>query len=132
VVDRDKSPDILIHECLEDLGVSLLGDWDVLMFLYRHQFSLANADQIARLLGHPSKAVGEALERLESQALIQRSRSSQGARFYRFKFSEAQSAPESCLRRLLSLAETRAGRLFLIKHLRPSVSLHIAAKGKTK
>jgi hypothetical protein len=126
-------PSTDIQECLRVVGIALLAEWDVLIFLYRHRASLASAEQIARLLGHPSKAVGLALERLESLKMVQRSRSSQGVRFYRFVSSEAQLAPDSCFRRLLSLAENRPGRLLLVKHLRPGSGLYVtAARGKTE
>jgi biotin operon repressor len=131
-VEQNNLPDILVQRCLQSLGVSLLSDWDVLVFLYRHQASLTSADQIARLLGYSSKAVGQALDRLESQKLVLRSRFSQGVRFYQFVSSEAHFVPEGCFRRLMRLAENRTGRLLLVKHLRPSVGLHIAAKGKAK
>jgi|SRR5438309_3863123 DNA-binding MarR family transcriptional regulator len=124
---NDGATEIPIKECLKSLGVSLLSEWDVLMFLYRHQFSLASAEQIGRLLGYPSKTVGDALDRLESHRLVERSRSSQGVRLY--VLSEAHLASESCFRQLISLAGTRSGRLMLVKHLRRSVGLHIAAKG---
>lgn len=114
---QESASDVLVQECLASLGISLLADWDVLIFLYRHQFSLASAEQIARLLGYPSKVVGDALERLESQNLVQRSRSSRGVRSYQSAFSKAQLAPESCRRRLMSLSENRTGRLLIVKHL---------------
>jgi predicted transcriptional regulator len=131
-VENNKLSDILIQECFKTLGISLFGDWDVLIFLYRHQFSLSSAEQIARLLGYTSQSVGDALNRLESQGLVQRSRFSQGVRFYQFVSSEAHLAPDSSLRRLMSLAENRNGRLLLATHLRSGVGLHIVAKGKTK
>jgi hypothetical protein len=117
-LENAESPDALVQECLKNLGLSLLGDWDVLVFLYRHQASLASAEQIARLLGHSSKAVGAALERLESQKLIQRSRSSQGVRFYQFVFQKPNQAPECFFRQLMSFADSRSGRLLIVKHLR--------------
>lgn len=132
MTEKDKSSNIRVQECLKNLGISLLGDWDLLVFLYRHQASLASAEQIARLLGYPSKAVGEALDRLESQQLVARSRSSQGVRFYRFVLPETHLAPKNCFRQLISLTENRAGRLLLLKHLRQGVGLHMAAKGKAK
>src|SRR6185437_3769021 len=55
---NDQATEIPIKECLKSLGLSFLSEWDVLMFLYRHQFSLASAEQIGRLLGYPSKTVG--------------------------------------------------------------------------
>src|SRR5579863_10387916 len=35
---NNKASEIPIKECLGALGVSLLSEWDVLMFLYRHRF----------------------------------------------------------------------------------------------
>lgn len=124
--------DIRIEECLKILGISMLGDWDVLVFLYRHRASLTSAEQIARLLGYPSKTVADALNRLESHKMLERSRSSQGARLYEFVFPEAHLAPESCFRWMLGFSETRPGRLQLIKHLRHGVGLNIQTKGTTK
>lgn len=123
-------PEHQVSECLNYLGISSLGDWDVLVFLYRHQASLASAEQIGRLLGYARKAVGDSLERLESHRLVQRSRSSQGVRLYELALSEAILAPDSCFRLLIGLTGNRAGRLSLIKHLRNSVGSHLAAKGK--
>jgi hypothetical protein len=130
MAEKNKSSDILVQECLKSLGISLLGDWDVLIFLHRHQVILASSEQIARLLGYPNEAVSDALDRLESQGLVQRSRASQGVRLYQFVFSEAHLAPESCFRRLMSLAENRSGRLLVAKRLRKGVEFHVAAKGK--
>jgi DNA-binding MarR family transcriptional regulator len=116
----------------EKLGISSLADCDLLVFLYRHKASLASAEQLASLLGYPSRAVADALERLESQKLVERSRASRGVRLYQFVLSEAHLAPETCFRRLMSLAENRTGRLLLGKHLRRGAGLQIAAKGKSK
>jgi DNA-binding IclR family transcriptional regulator len=115
---------------LKSLGISLLGDWDVLNFLYRHRVVLGSSEQIARLLGYPTKAVSDALDRLEPQGLIKRTRSSEGVWLYQFVFSGTHLAPESCFRRLMSLVENRTGRLLLVNRLRKGVDFHIAAKGK--
>jgi DNA-binding MarR family transcriptional regulator len=117
-LEIDKSPDALVQACLEHLGLSLLVEWDVLIFLYRHQAILTSAEQIARLLGYPSKAVGNALETLDSQKLVRRSRPSQGVRFYQSVYSEAHAKPENCFRQLIKFADDRSGRLLLVKHLR--------------
>jgi DNA-binding MarR family transcriptional regulator len=121
MMEQDTLSDGVILECLKGLGISLLGEWDVLVFLYRHQSSLASAEQIARLVGYPSEAVSQALDKLESRKLIERSRSSQGARFYQFVSSQEHLASESCFRRLITVAENRTGRLMLAKHLRQNV-----------
>jgi hypothetical protein len=132
LMEKEKSLDILVPECLKALGISLLVDWDVLIFLYRHPFSLGSAAQIARLLGYPSRAVGDSLETLESLSLVRRSRSSQGMHLYQFVFSEVHIAPKSCFRQLMSLAENRTGRLLLVKNLRRRAGLHIAGKERAK
>ena len=95
-VEYDEWAETQAKECLHKAGLSLLCEWDVLVFLYRHHASLASAEQIARLIGYPSFAVGKALEKLEAQGLIWRSRSSQGVRFYQFVFSEDRLLASDC------------------------------------
>ena len=108
-----------VLERLQALGMSLLTEWDALAFLYRHPASLCTAAQIARLIGYDKAEVGAALHNLETLGLIQRSRVSQGIRFYRF--SEPQDpSRRSCLLELMSLAQNRTGRLQLLKHLENS------------
>lgn len=117
-MDQEKSLDFQIQECLARLDISSPVEWDVLTFVYRHQVSLANADQMARMLGYPSTVVGDALDHLESVKLIRRSRASQGVRLYQFVSSEADLPSFSCFQQLITLAENPAGRLLLIKKLR--------------
>jgi MarR family len=117
-VDQEKSLDSQIQECLTRLGISSPVEWDVLAFVYRHQASLANADQIARMLGYPSTVVGDALDHLESLELLRRSRASQGVRLYQFLSSEPDPPSHSCFRQLITLTETPASRWLLIKKLR--------------
>jgi hypothetical protein len=38
-----------IQACLKDMGISLLSEWDMLAFVYRHGPALTSTDQIARL-----------------------------------------------------------------------------------
>jgi hypothetical protein len=117
-VDQENNLDFQIQECLTRLDISSPVEWDVLAFVYRHQASLANADQIARMLGYPSTVVGDALDHLESLKLIRRSRASQGVRLYQFVSSEPDPPSHSCFQQLITLAENPAGRLLLIKKLR--------------
>jgi hypothetical protein len=117
-VDQENNLDFQIQECLTRLDISSPVEWDVLAFVYRHQASLANADQIARMLGYPSTVIGDALDHLESLKLIQRSRASQGVRLYQFASSEPNPPSHSCFQQLITLAENPAGRLLLIKKLR--------------
>ena len=69
---------------LHTLGVVSLCQWDVLVFLYRHQTTLLGAADLARLLGYASDPIVVALDVLESLGLVERSRVSQGARLYQF------------------------------------------------
>ncbi|MGA8026746.1 MAG: helix-turn-helix domain-containing protein, partial [Bryobacteraceae bacterium] len=66
------------------MGISLLSEWDVLAFSYRHGANLTSVEHIARLLGYGKAAVRSALDKLESLGLIRRSRASQGVRMHYF------------------------------------------------
>lgn len=115
-----------------NVGISLLCDWDVFAFVYRHVTSLTTAEQIARLLGYESAVVGGALDRLEGQKLIERSRSSRGVRLYRVTNSK-DVEHQRCLQELVTLSESRAGRLQLARQLGPvsSGSLRGEALGRS-
>jgi DNA-binding MarR family transcriptional regulator len=118
-MEQAKPLDLLVEVWLETLDLSLLADWDVLVFLYRHRASLASAEQIARLLGYTSAVVGDALDRLESLGLVQRSRASQGVRLL---FLVSTPPALDGFQQLMSLAENRNGRLLLAKKLRQRAS----------
>ena len=116
-MDRVTPPDPQVEGWLKTLGVESLCQWDMLVFLYRHQTSLAGVELIANLLGYATEPVVAALDYLESLGLVQRSRVSQNVRRYQF------SVPSDPLRgdafkRLLALADSRAGRVLLAKKLR--------------
>ena len=110
-----------VQTCLDSMGISLLSEWDVLAFVYRHGASLGSSDQIARLIGYESMVVKAALDRLESENLIARSRPSKGVRFYRI-LASADAGRQRCFQQILSLLETRVGRLLLAKRLKPNGS----------
>jgi hypothetical protein len=74
VIESEKDMELDVR-CLEGMGISLLSEWDVLVFVYRHGASLTSADQIARLVGYESTVVDGALKRLEREKLMERSRS---------------------------------------------------------
>jgi DNA-binding MarR family transcriptional regulator len=133
IIERDHGLESSLQSCVESVGVSLLCDWDVFAFVYRHATILTSADQIARLVGYESGVVGGALDRLERQKLIERSRLSRGVRIYRALTSKDVER-ERCLRELVILSESRAGRLELAKRLKsgrlePSAEF-TKAKGK--
>src|ERR1700687_4815729 len=112
----EKSNDVLVQERLQTLGISLVSEWDALVFLYRHGAILTSAAQIAHLLGHGSAPITAALDRLESLGFIVRSRGSQGVRLYRFTVP-TDPARCSCFMELMILSEKRAGRLLLLEQL---------------
>jgi DNA-binding GntR family transcriptional regulator len=101
---------------LEMLGISLLCEWDVLVFLYRHGASLTSEGRIAGLLGYGKTAVANALDKLESIGLVQRTRGSRGIRICRFE--PPADSRNGRLLELMSLAEKRSGRLLLATILR--------------
>ena len=115
-MEYEKSSENMVEGWLADLDLSLLADWDVLVFLYSHRASLASAEQIARLVGYTAAVVGDALDRLESRGFVKRSRASQGVRLYRFLDSASPS--HDGFRQLLNLATNRSGRLLLVRKLR--------------
>ena len=118
IIDREELLEHSVQSCLESVGICLLCEWDVLPFVYRHRSSLASADQIARLIGYESTAVGGALERLEREKLIERSRPSQGAHLCRIPAS-TDAERWRCLQQLFSVSEIRAGRLLLARLPQP-------------
>lgn len=104
---------------LRTLGVESLAQWDVLVFLHRHQASLLSAEHVTRLVGHESGPVLAALDALVARGLVTRSRVSGAARLYQFT-APAEPPRGEALGRLLRLAESRAGRLRLTTALRPA------------
>jgi DNA-binding MarR family transcriptional regulator len=111
--------DLSLEHCLKSLGISLLSELDVLVFIHRRKTSLTSVKQIASLIGHDQAAVSTALGQLEREKFIEPSIASQGLRFYRI-LPQGDSGRQQCFRQLVSLSETRAGRLQLRKHLRPN------------
>ena len=118
---RGKPLESTVQTCLDSMGISLLSEWDVLAFVYRHGASLASSDQIAHLVGYESTVVKAALDRLESENLIERSRPTEGVRFYRI-FASSDARRQRRLQQIVSLSETRVGRLLLAKRLKPDGS----------
>jgi DNA-binding IclR family transcriptional regulator len=113
----EEPQDVTVTERFQTLGLELLTEWDVLVFLYRHAASLCNAAQIAQLIGYDKAEIVAALHKLDALGLIQRSRVSQGIRFYRFS-APAEPSRYACFLELMNLAQNRTGRLVLLKHLK--------------
>ena len=114
------SQDVAIGKCVQALGLTLISEWDVLAFLYRHAVNLGTAAQIAQLIGYDKADIGFALNRLESLRLIHRSRVSQGIRIYRVPTS-LEPSRKACLLELINLAHNREGRMMLLNQLKRPV-----------
>ena len=114
---QDNPPDLQVECWLKILGIESLCQWDVLVFLYRHQISLFGEEHLASLLGYASGPTVAAMDVLESLRLVECSRVSQGMRLYRFTVpADPQRGDAS--ERLFALANSRAGRVVLSKKLR--------------
>ena len=109
--------ELSVQGCLKGLGISLLCELDVLAFAHRHGAILARTNQIASLVGHEVAAVDSALKELESKRLIDRSRPSQGAFLFRF-MTPTEDERKRCFRQLISLLESREGRVLAAKQLK--------------
>ena len=116
---QDNPPDLLVEGWLKTLGIESLCQWDVLVFLYRHQPTLASTEHIALFVGYATAEVVAALDSLESSGLVERSRVSQGVRLYQVTAS-ADSARREALERLMTLADSHRVRLLLTRRLRGS------------
>ena len=88
------------------MAIGALCQWDVLVFLDRHQSSLLSVGHIALFLSYANADVVAALDSVESSGLVERSRVSQGARLYQLT---APAEPTRCdaLERLMTLADSR-------------------------
>jgi hypothetical protein len=117
-VALEDSPDLPLEGWLKTLGIDSLVQWDVLTFVYRHRASLVGAEAIAHLLGYTNDPVVVALDVLESLEFVGRSRATHGVRLYQFTLP-SDPTRRDCFERLNALAESRAGRLRLVKVLRP-------------
>src|SRR5450755_168843 len=107
---EDNQPDLQVEDWLKTLGIESLCQWDVLVFLDRHQPSLVSVEHIARFLGYATAAVVAALDSLESSGLVERSRVSRGVRLYQVTAS-ADPTRGDALERLMTLADSHALRL---------------------
>jgi DNA-binding MarR family transcriptional regulator len=106
-----------VQDYLKQVKISLLSECDILAFVYKHGPNLASTDQIARLIGYESAVVRAALDRLEHEEVIERVGSADGVRLHRLSRSKDAGRQEG-LEQLLTLLQSRAGRLLLAKLLR--------------
>jgi DNA-binding MarR family transcriptional regulator len=118
MIEHGTNSELSVRSCLKGMGISLLSECDVLAFMYRCGTSLMSAGDVARLIGYDSAIVGAAIERLERQRLIERSRPSQGRHIYQLAASTV-AGRRDCIQQLVNVSESRAGRFLLAKILNP-------------
>jgi DNA-binding MarR family transcriptional regulator len=118
---QDNKPDGQVDAWLKTLGIESLFQWDVLVFLYRHQSSLISTGHIARLLGYATGPISAALDSLKSSGLVECSGVSQGegVRLYHVT-APADPTRRDALERLMTLADSHTVRLPLGRMLRGS------------
>jgi DNA-binding MarR family transcriptional regulator len=109
---KDNPPDLQVEGWLKTLGIESLCQWDVLVFLDRHPSSLLSADHVALFLSYANAEVVAALDSLESSGLVERSRVSQGVRWYQLT-APLDPARRDALERLMTLADSHTVRLLL-------------------
>ena len=109
-------PDLQVEGWLKTLGIESLYQWDVLIFVYRHQSSLVSAEDIARFMGYATAEVVAALDSVESSGLVERSRVSQGVRLYQLT-APADPTRRDALERLMTLVDCHTVRLLLARRL---------------
>jgi DNA-binding MarR family transcriptional regulator len=107
-----------IQDCLRAIGISLLSDWDLLTFVYRHGPSLTTTGHISKLVGYEKTVVDAALDRLEREMLIERVGGPRGARLHRMSTSK-DVQHRDYLQQVTALSESRDGRLLVVKLLKP-------------
>ena len=113
---QDNQADRQVEGWLKTLGIESLCQWDVLVFLHRHQYGLVSGEQIARFLGYATAEVVAALDSVESSGLVERSRVSQGVRLYQLT-APADPTRSDALERLMTLADSHTVRLLLARRL---------------
>lgn len=103
-----------VERWLTMLGVKTLAEWDVLIFLNRHPFSLFRADTAPSLAGYSSGLSSAALSSLERLGLVKRFRANLNEDVYT-PMRPDEPARRLALIYLMNLAEDSTVRLALIR-----------------
>ena len=114
---QDDEPEREFVGWLKTLGTESLCQWDVLVFLDRHQSSLISAEHIGRFLGYGTAEVVVALDNLESSGLVERSRVSRGVRLCQV-IAPADPSRSDALEWLMTFTDSHTVRLLLANRLR--------------
>lgn len=116
LIDRYKDPALSVESCMKTLGISLLTEWDLLVFVFRHGTSLICTGDIAELMGYERTVVSDALDRLEREKLVERSRPSRGVFLYRIH-PAMEAARRHCVGQLVSMSQRPGVRMLIAERL---------------
>ena len=116
MMDPENALYLQVQGWLKTLSIQSLCQWDVLVFLYRHQPTLASTEHIALFVGYATAEVVAAPDSVESSGLVERSRVSQGVRLYQLT-APADPTRRDALERLMTLADSHSVRLLLARRL---------------
>ena len=115
MIAQENVADADVQHWLESVGLESLCQVEVLTFFHRHPTSVLPASYLARLLGYPMEPVATVLDSLATLRLLEWSSQPRGACAYHVVVSPVASRSVA-LERLLSLSDSRSGRLLLGKH----------------
>ncbi|MGH9328272.1 MAG: chemotaxis protein CheB [Terriglobia bacterium] len=106
-----------INRWLSALGIRTLTEWDILVFLHRHGFTLLNPEQVTSFLGHKTDEIAAALARLKELGLIGLPQGWGGT------LSISGLVPQECDKKrsfthLMRAADSRTVRLAILSHVK--------------
>lgn len=104
-----------IYRWLSLLGIRTLTEWDMLVFLHRHAFSLLDCEDIRRLAGFDNQKIAAAVIRLRELGLIKPIQNLEGC--YLFLEIPEQSDQRRAFTNLMTLADNRFVRLAVMQRL---------------
>ena len=106
-----------VQRWLEAMGVESLCQWDVIVFLNRHQTILMSPEQLARRMGYQTAIILGTLDSLAAHGFVRLSSGSSSARLYQ-STTPTDPPQQEALRQLLALGNDRPGCLLLREYLR--------------
>jgi hypothetical protein len=118
-MEREKaSLESEIQDCLGIIGISLLSDWDLLTFVYRHGPSLTTTDHISKLVGYEKNSRRCSARSAGTRNAYRTCGGPRRARLYRMSTSK-DAQHRGYLQQVIALSESRDGRLLVVRLLKP-------------
>jgi hypothetical protein len=117
IVESETNSETSLRTWLENTGILLLSQWDVLTFIHRHGPCLTSAEQVARFIGYETPAITAALDWLDHENVIQRTGLGQVRLHTMAVFADDDRGRS--LQQLIGRSGSRTERLLLRKLLKP-------------